>query len=54
MTSRNNKLKNERLVICRQCPYRVMMYDKIEVCDLCGCVLDAKARVKDEICYDGR
>ena len=42
-----------RLNICRTCPYKIRIC-KQDLCNLCGCVLDAKVRVEDEQCYDNR
>lgn len=38
-----------RLLICKTCPY-----SKYWICGKCGCMLAAKARVKDEECPIGR
>ena len=51
--NKNSDLATYRLSICRACPYKIRIY-KQDLCDLCGCVLDAKVRVEDEKCYDNR
>lgn len=48
-----SKLAKKRLNICRQCPYLEVVLGQ-EICSYCGCVLEAKVEVEDEICYDGR
>lgn len=45
MTNRNNILAKARLEVCVKCPSR-----KWNVCQECGCVLQAKARLKEEEC----
>ena len=52
-TKKKQTLAEYRLSICNKCPYKKIILSQ-EVCDLCGCVLDAKVRVEDEICYDER
>ena len=39
-----------RLNICKNCPNKKKFFGH-DVCDLCGCELDAKCRVEDEYCY---
>lgn len=46
-------LAEYRLFICNKCPYKKKFLNE-DICDLCGCVLDAKVRVDEEICYDNR
>lgn len=45
-----NKNKDaRRLSICSQCNHKLNI--KLgDICDLCGCVLDNKTRIKDEHC----
>ncbi len=50
---KNNELAKKRLAICDKCPHK-MKAGKSSWCDICGCELDAKARVEEEICHDGR
>lgn len=45
ITNRNNKLAKSRLKICAGCEFR-----KGLICQSCGCVLQAKARLFDEHC----
>lgn len=45
ITNRNNKLAQYRLATCTICPARKGM-----ICSNCGCVLQAKARLKEEEC----
>lgn len=53
LTKRKQTLAEYRLSICKTCPYKKLFLSE-DICDLCGCVLDAKVRVENEICYDGR
>ena len=50
---KNNELAEKRLAICKECPHRIVS-GLSSWCDICGCELDAKARVEDEICHDNR
>lgn len=46
---KKQSLADQRLSVCNTCTHRIessLGY----VCDECGCVLDAKARVEDEQC----
>lgn len=45
ITNRNDRLAQERLKICSTCQYR-----KQFLCGECGCVLQAKARITEELC----
>ena len=40
---------HKRMIICNKCTHKVNI-GKIEICDLCGCILDSKTRVEDEHC----
>lgn len=51
--NKKSELAMKRLNICKTCPYKIRIC-KQDICDLCGCVLDAKVRVEDEQCYDNR
>lgn len=42
-------LANIRLNICNKCEYKLDTYLG-NICSRCGCVLDAKTRVDNEIC----
>ena len=45
-----NKNKDiRRLSICNQCNHKLNIKFG-DICDLCGCVLDNKTRIKDEHC----
>lgn len=47
------KMYNERIKDCNSCSKRINIpIAKIGVCRICGCVIEAKARVKDEHCPD--
>jgi hypothetical protein len=47
------KMYNERIMDCNVCTKRINIpIAKIGVCRICGCVIEAKARVKDEHCPD--
>lgn len=48
ISGKTNKMSNERMAICRECPF----YNN-GICDLCGCVLEAKTRVHFELDEDG-
>lgn len=41
------ELKEERLAICRQCPY---FYAKLQKCRKCGCIMPLKTRLKNASC----
>ena len=43
----------KRLAICSTCSYKTKLCGQ-DICDLCGCVLDAKVRVEDEQCYNNK
>ena len=42
-----------RKIICSKCSYREK-FAGMYFCTKCGCVIDAKVEVEDEICLDGR
>ena len=42
-------IANDRLEICHQCSNKINSALG-DACSLCGCILDAKTRVKDEKC----
>lgn len=48
ITNYNNWLAQDRLKYCSPCKYRKGM-----LCGECGCVLQAKARLKEEECPKG-
>ncbi len=45
LTNWNNELARKRLAICTKCELRKGFF-----CGVCGCVLNAKARLEDESC----
>lgn len=48
--NKHKELAKNRIAICNKCDYKVHI-DKVgDICNECGCVLDAKARVLDEQC----
>jgi hypothetical protein len=48
--NKNEKLAKKRISICNKCKSKVRIELIGDICDECGCVLEAKARVKDEKC----
>ena len=48
--NKNEQLANKRISICKKCEYRVHIESLGDICDECGCILDAKTRVEDEKC----
>lgn len=48
--NKNEKLAKKRISICNKCKSKVHVELIGDICDECGCVLEAKARVKDEKC----
>lgn len=48
--NKNKELANERIAICEQCEHIEHIDIVGDICAKCGCVLSAKARVKDEHC----
>lgn len=50
LSNKNEKLARKRIAICKKCKSCVHIDIIGDICDECGCVLDAKARVKDEHC----
>ncbi len=50
-----NKNKNlKRLEICNNCDKKINIKFVGDVCDVCGCILDNKTRIKDEHCDLGK
>lgn len=49
ITGRTKALSKERLDICNQCEY-----NKNGICDICGCILKAKVRVKFDLDENGK
>lgn len=50
ITGANQELFDERHKICLECPNHKIQAGYGEYCKLCGCQLEAKLRVKREIC----
>ena len=48
--NKNEKLANTRITICNKCDKKMHIDMVGDICSECGCVLSAKARVKDEKC----
>lgn len=48
--NKNDKLAKKRIAICKRCNSCVHIDMIGDICDECGCVLEAKARVLDEQC----
>ena len=48
--NKHTKLANIRIAICNDCLSKKHIDMLGDICDECGCVLEAKARVKDEQC----
>lgn len=48
--NKNEQLAKKRITICKKCHSRTHIDRVGDICDECGCVLEAKARVKDEQC----
>ena len=48
--NKNEQLAKKRIAICNKCDKRLHIDIVGDICDMCGCVLTAKARVEDEQC----
>ena len=48
--NKNVQLAKKRIAICNGCKSRIHIDMLGDICDECGCVLEAKARVIDENC----
>lgn len=48
--NKNEQLAKKRIAICDKCHSKVHIDILGDICNECGCVLAAKARVKDEKC----
>ena len=48
--NKNEQLARKRIAICNKCKSKVHIDIIGDICDECGCILEAKARVKDEKC----
>lgn len=54
LTGANQELFEQRYSICLQCPNRKIRKGYGYYCGLCGCQLEAKLRVEQDICPDER
>ena len=50
----NQRMADKRMEICGRCEHDVHVSGIGDVCDMCGCVLDAKVRVRGEKCKMGK
>ena len=48
--NKNTELAKKRIAICNKCHSKEHIDIIGDICGVCGCVLSAKARVKDEQC----
>lgn len=48
--NKNENLYEKRLKICNTCNKKINIKYVGDVCDICGCILDNKTRIKDEHC----
>ena len=48
--NKNEQLARKRIAICNKCKSKRHIDMLGDICDECGCVLEAKARVEDEYC----
>lgn len=48
--NKNQELAKQRIAICDVCEHKEHIESIGDICAVCGCVLEAKARVKDEYC----
>ena len=48
--NKNEQLARKRIAICKKCKSLVHIDMLGDICNECGCILDAKARVIDEKC----
>lgn len=51
--NKKNNLAKQRMLICKECHHKTLFLNQ-EICNLCGCVLDAKVRVENEQCYENK
>ncbi len=47
---KNHKLLQERMKVCNNCIEKIRITKSVYMCNICGCFLHAKNRVKDEEC----
>lgn len=50
LTKKQEDLSEKRLEICNNCDKKINIKYVGDICDICGCVLDNKTRIKDEHC----
>ena len=48
--NQNKELAKKRIATCIMCEHKEHVEIIGDICELCGCVLEAKARVQDEKC----
>ena len=48
--NKHEQLAKKRIAICMKCNSKTHIVIIGDICDECGCVLSAKARVEDEKC----
>lgn len=48
--NKHEELARKRIAICNKCSHKLHIDKLGDICDKCGCVLEAKARVEDEYC----
>ena len=48
--NKHEELARKRIAICNKCSHKLHIDKLGDICDMCGCVLAAKARVEDEYC----
>lgn len=51
---KNHQLLQERMKICDPCNKKIRITKNVYICEVCGCLLHAKNRVKDEECPLGK
>lgn len=56
LKSESKILSDKRLAICEKCPHSKDLYNRgwINYCNICGCMLKIKTRLKSSKCPDGR
>jgi len=56
MTSEAKLLSDKRLAICKECPESRDLFNRgwINYCNICGCMLKIKTRIKSNKCPKGK
>jgi len=56
MQSESKLLSDERLAICKECPESRDLFSRgwINYCNICGCMLKVKTRIKSSKCPKGK